>query len=727
MNKDRTYMKLLLYVFGFLLLWEWLLPLEQITKTSQIHYFIIFVVFSIILIFLGTPWLISWPVKSAFILIFLYLIFREANEPIIVWLPRFGTEIQLNISQLASKNWTELSPEFRSLLFFLLLWQITYLLRFWLTIRKRIFIFYMMTIFYVALLDTFTEYEANRAIVRIVIIGFALLGILFFQRVLEKEQIKDASGLMKQWMFPLTSMIILSVLAGYISPKAAPVWPDPVPYIKSTADKPANPGISKIGYGVDDSQLGGPFISDDRVVFEVTSSSRQYWKIETKDVYTGKGWITSEQSAPMKRFEYGETLLMDEHMRNEGELTKASFQFEIQYPHIVRPYGFVSVTGNEGNGFLQYDPVLDKINSHTSDGTEARLKEYTVTYEKAAYSMKKLRGTTGLPDGEQYNQLQKRYTQLPAAFPERVKELAVEITKEEDNWFDKAKAIERHFQSGDFSYDQTRVAIPTGDEDYVEQFLFDTKRGYCDNFSSSMVTMLRSIGIPARWAKGYAPGNYREAADGEYRIYQVTNNEAHSWVEVYFPGLGWVPFEPTKGFNNPSSYVFDEAQSQSSQTDPADPPEKEGEKEEKEKKEVIEEKEPSNTSNFTRIGLSKWIWSGALLLVVLGLGFAIFYSRRKRPFANKKEKNDDGTFIEAYELLLKRLDKRGFKRKTGQTLREYAAYIDRQLQTKEMSQLTQAYERIIYRGDDASTLTSEEEALWKTLMEKASGGEMSSN
>lgn len=89
-----------------------------------------------------------------------------------------------------------------------------------------------------------------------------------------------------------------------------------------------------------------------------------------------------------------------------------------------------------------------------------------------------------------------------------------------------------------------------------------------------MVTMLRSIGIPARWAKGYAPGNYREAADGEYRIYQVTNNEAHSWVEVYFPGLGWVPFEPTKGFNNPSSYVFDEAQSQASQTDPAAPPKK---------------------------------------------------------------------------------------------------------------------------------------------------------
>lgn len=441
MKQGRTLLHLLLYVFGFLLLWEWLLPLEQITQTSQVHYFILFVVFSIVLIFLRTPLFISWPAKSAFILISLYLIFREANEPVFSWFNDFGAEIQSNMALVVSRNWVELSPGFRSLLFFLLLWQMTYLLRYWLTVRKRIFVFYAMTVFYVALLDTFTEYEANRAIVRIVIIGFALLGILFFHRLLEKEQFNGQSQLMKKWAFPLTAMIAISVLAGYISPKAAPIWPDPVPYIESKADQTATAGLSKIGYGIDDSQLGGPFIGDDRVVFEVTTSSRQYWKIETKDVYTGKGWITSEQSSPLEQFQFGETFIMDEHLRNEGNLTKASFRFEIVYPHIVRPYGFMSVTGDETSGFLRYDPALGKINSFTSDGRKMSLKEYTITYENAKYSMKELRGTTGLPDGEKYDRIQTRYTQLPGSFPERIRDLAVELTKDEDNWFDKAKAI----------------------------------------------------------------------------------------------------------------------------------------------------------------------------------------------------------------------------------------------------------------------------------------------
>ena len=90
-------------------------------------------------------------------------------------------------------------------------------------------------------------------------------------------------------------------------------------------------------------------------------------------------------------------------------------------------------------------------------------------------------------------------------------------------------------------------------EDYVDQFLFDTKRGYCDNFSTSMVVMLRSIDIPARWVKGFAPGEYQLDDEGE-RVYQITNNEAHSWVEAYMPGIGWMPFEPTIGFSRFNRY-----------------------------------------------------------------------------------------------------------------------------------------------------------------------------
>ena len=72
-----------------------------------------------------------------------------------------------------------------------------------------------------------------------------------------------------------------------------------------------------------------------------------------------------------------------------------------------------------------------------------------------------------------------------------------------------------------------------------------------------MIVLLRSAGIPARWVKGFTEGtpeNTSASAEGE-NVYKIANNNAHSWVEVYFPGYGWIPFEPTKGFTNPYNFT----------------------------------------------------------------------------------------------------------------------------------------------------------------------------
>ena len=72
-----------------------------------------------------------------------------------------------------------------------------------------------------------------------------------------------------------------------------------------------------------------------------------------------------------------------------------------------------------------------------------------------------------------------------------------------------------------------------------------------------MIVLLRSAGIPARWVKGYTEGtldNTLASAEGA-DVYTITNDNAHSWVEVYFPGYGWIPFEPTKGFTNPYNFI----------------------------------------------------------------------------------------------------------------------------------------------------------------------------
>lgn len=113
----------------------------------------------------------------------------------------------------------------------------TYLLQYWLITRRKLFIFFFMTLVYVTVLDTFTPYAADTAIVRTVICGFAIMGMLTFYRLIEKESIRKENRFARKWMIPLAGMIAFSVLLGYVSPKSEPIWPDPVPYIKSYSSK----------------------------------------------------------------------------------------------------------------------------------------------------------------------------------------------------------------------------------------------------------------------------------------------------------------------------------------------------------------------------------------------------------------------------------------------------------------------------------------------------------
>lgn len=100
-------------------------------------------------------------------------------------------------------------------------------------------------------------------------------------------------------------------------------------------------------------------------------------------------------------------------------------------------------------------------------------------------------------------------------------------------------------------YQTTDIPVPGPNEDYVDQFLFQTHRGYCNNFSSALAVMLRTLGVPTRWVTGYAVSAGTETAPGHSDEYMVTNDDAHAWVEVYFPDYGWIPFDPTPNFQIP--------------------------------------------------------------------------------------------------------------------------------------------------------------------------------
>ena len=179
---------------------------------------------------------------------------------------------------------------------------------------------------------------------------------------------------------------------------------------------------------------------------------------------------------------------------------------------------------------------------------EGSLDSYEIEFVEYDYSLKALRETE-MDSLQVQESAFSEYLQLPDELPNRVGELAESITASSENVYDKTKAIERYFGRNGFVYDQKNVAVPGAKDDYVDQFLFDTKRGYCDNYSTSMVVMLRTIGIPARWVKGFAPGEVVKNKDGD-SVYRVTNKEAHSWVEAYMPGIGWMPLNQQLGLGD---------------------------------------------------------------------------------------------------------------------------------------------------------------------------------
>jgi hypothetical protein len=121
-----------------------------------------------------------------------------------------------------------------------------------------------------------------------------------------------------------------------------------------------------------------------------------------------------------------------------------------------------------------------------------------------------------------------------------VQELAVELTAAAETPYDKAQALEDYLRQIPYNLD---VPPPPEDIDVAEYFLFELREGYCDYYATAMATMGRAVGIPTRLAIGYATGRYDETQDR----FIVTAKDAHSWVEVYFPGIGWVEFEPTGG------------------------------------------------------------------------------------------------------------------------------------------------------------------------------------
>ena len=135
------------------------------------------------------------------------------------------------------------------------------------------------------------------------------------------------------------------------------------------------------------------------------------------------------------------------------------------------------------------------------------------------------------------------YLRLPEHVPERIRQLAESIRRQENSDSGRLALVESFFRNGGFRYSMT--GLPTG-ADALERFLFEGRQGHCEFFASSSALILRAAGVPARLVGGYLGGEYNQL--GGY--YLVTEEMAHVWVEVHIAGQGWLRMDPSSFAQN---------------------------------------------------------------------------------------------------------------------------------------------------------------------------------
>ncbi len=282
-------------------------------------------------------------------------------------------------------------------------------------------------------------------------------------------------------------------------------------------------------------------------VFTVRSATRAYWRLTSLDRFDGEIWSSEgsyqrlgnnlDNDAPTTT---GETVVQD---YNVSQLAS------IWLPGAYEPRRVSGVKD------LSYNPDSGSIISKeaSSDGLA-----YQVESLIPHFTAEQLNGA---PPGGLPGDAMRRYTLQPQVSA-RVRDLALR-TAGQGTPYERAKALQDFFRSGRFTYD---LRVPPGhDGRALDRFLFDVRRGYCEQFAGSYAVLARLVGLPTRVAVGFTAGELN--ADGAFHVRDLN---AHAWPEVFLSGFGWVAFEPTPGRGAPGTQDYTGvAESQASVTNPA--------------------------------------------------------------------------------------------------------------------------------------------------------------
>lgn len=298
-----------------------------------------------------------------------------------------------------------------------------------------------------------------------------------------------------------------------------------------------NGGRATFGYfgfsdRLDTATRGRP---DNTLMMRVRAAAPDFWRAQTFDRWNGRAWSVSRPAAVPRRG--GQPIRIPPAPDDGPPFATVRRDELVQTYYLERPGpNMIFAAATPTKLYFEDRTIFQLPDGSLRAGVELGADSvYTVVSERLMATAGALRAS---PANAAPPEILDRYARPPVT-TDRVRALAQAVTANAPTVYDKVQALEA-WMGAHTKYTLDIPPLPKG-RDAVDQFLFVDRRGFCEQIGTSLVVMLRSLGIPARLAVGYTSGE-RNPFTG---LYEVRAKDAHAWAEVYFPGVGWQGFDPT--------------------------------------------------------------------------------------------------------------------------------------------------------------------------------------